>query len=65
MDMSNIEVALEDLSVLFLYSSSCILMLSLQIKIRMIGFHTKIPGRRRFHRAYSRINSSSSITPSK
>ena len=50
MDMSNIEVALEDLSVFFLYSSSCILMLSLQIKIRMIGFHMKIPGRRRFHR---------------
>ena len=59
--MSSIEVALEEFSVLFLYS--CILMSLLQVKIKKnssgdFGFFKKLS-------SHSRINSSSSITTSK
>ena len=59
--MCSIEVALEEFSVLFLYS--CILMSLLQVKIKKnssgdFGFFKKLS-------SHSRINSSSSITTSK
>ena len=59
--MSNIEVALEEFGVLFLYS--CILMSLFEVKIKKnsygdFGFFKKVS-------SHSRKNSSSSITTSK